>query len=160
MCKHQPICLFPPINILISIAWIMEELSKAIRWSGLSATDTWDQRFYRQQWKCWHFYSWCNFVNHLKKCNFINHLKKFWKSPQKMQFCTGWQVPPPRAAPPLSGAPGPACSPLTSLAWKVKVVDANVVGQHVVKSKTLKISGGKDPASCPTTSAHIHRFKL
>ena len=42
-----------------------------------------------------------------------------------MQFCTGWQVPPPRATRPLSGAQDPACSPPTELAckWKVKVVN-------------------------------------
>ena len=84
-------------------------------------------------------------------CQHCRYYRQFCKSPQKMQFCTGWQAPPPRATQPLSGAQDPACSLLAALAWKVKVAwwkvkvsvwKVKVSGakaKHLVKSEMIKV---------------------
>ena len=102
---YSHFCLFAKF----SKTWRTEELSKAIRWSGLSATDTWT--LWSTQKDLW---------KSLWKMRFWKSLWKiqFWKSPQKMQFCTGWQVLLLRATRPLSDAQDPVCFQPTALACK------------------------------------------
>ena len=65
----------------IGFAWRTDELSKAIRWSGLSATDTWTEVWLSpllfqslsalNNFLAINILRKCNFVNYLRKCNFV-----------------------------------------------------------------------------------------